>query len=348
MNRSNCSLGKKLINPLAFVSVLLLLFFFACQSGNKQIMTVQGFMDADSMGVTLVHEHVLVDFIGADSTGYDRWNKDTVVVKVLPFLLEAKQAGVHTMIECTPAYLGRDPVLLQMLSLQSGIIFLTNTGYYGALSNRALPSYAFEENADQLAERLINEWKNGIEFTGIRPGFIKIAIPGDSILSPLHEKLLRAAARAHLKTGLVINSHTGPAPAAFAELAVLKEEGVEPSAFIWTHAQAGNFESQVKAASMGAWISLDNVMENNIDAYVNAISNLKSKGLLNRVLISQDAGWYDVVNPGGFQFRGYTTLLTQLKPALFKAGFTADDWIQLVVKNPENAYSIDIRKKTKI
>jgi phosphotriesterase-related protein len=57
------------------------------------------------------------------------------------------------------------------------------------------------------------------------PGFIKIRVEGDP-LSDLHRKLVIAAARTHLKTGLTICSHTGPAVLAFEELE-----------FVWTHAQ---------------------------------------------------------------------------------------------------------------
>jgi len=69
----------------------------------------------------------LVDFIGADRINVSRWNRDEVVRKVLPFLLEAKQAGVKSVFDCTPNFLGRDVVLLQMLTEQSGLNIVTNT-----------------------------------------------------------------------------------------------------------------------------------------------------------------------------------------------------------------------------
>jgi len=331
---------KRTIIP-AFL--LLVITFAGCRQKSGIIMTVTGPFNTEEMGTCLPHEHVLVDFIGADSTGYHRWNKDTVIARVLPYLLEARNSGVNSMVECTPSYLGRDPVLLQRLSRLSGINILTNTGYYGAVENKAIPKHAYEETADQLAERWIAEWENGIENTGIKPGFIKIAVPGDSVLSPIHEKIVRAAARTHLKTGLVINAHTGPFAAAEAELKILKEEGVDPSAFIWTHAQSGDQEDHVRLAAEGAWVSLDNVMNDNIDQYVSRLINLKNKDLLHRTLISHDAGWYDVIDPASVQFRGYTAIFQYLKPALVKAGFTEEEMQMLLVKNPAKAYEIRVR-----
>jgi phosphotriesterase-related protein len=324
------------------LTVFLVLVFLmtACVQKPKIIITVTGPVDASLMGTTLAHEHILVDFIGADSTGYHRWNRDTVISRVLPYLLEAKAAGVTTLVECTPAYLGRDPVLLKRLSEQSSLNIITNTGYYGAVENKAIPDHAYDETADQLAGRWIAEWDNGIEDTGIKPGFIKIAIPGDSVLSDIHEKIVRAAARTHLKTGLVINVHIGPSAAAEAVLRILKEEGVEPSAFIWTHAQAGSQDAQIKLAKTGTWISLDNVMPDNIDQYVSALVNLKKSHLLQHVLISHDAGWYDVINPDSVKYRGYTAIFEQLKPALFNAGFSVKELNLLLIDNPARAYAI--------
>jgi phosphotriesterase-related protein len=322
------------------LSLLLAITLAGCARKPEIIMTVTGPVDAKLMGITLAHEHILVDFIGADCTGYHRWNKDTVIAKVMPFLLEAKKAGVSTLVECTPAYLGRDPVLLKRLSQLSGLNIITNTGYYGAIENKAIPDHAYDETADQLAARWVAEWENGIENTGIRPGFIKIAIPEDSVLSAIHEKIVRAAARTHLRTGLVINVHIGPSAAAEAVLRVLKDEGVEPSSFIWTHAQAGSHDSHVRLAKAGTWISLDNVMPDNIMQYVAALVNLKNNHLLHNVLISHDAGWYDVIDPGSVQFRGYTALFEQLKPALFNAGFTEKDLNLLLVDNPARAYAV--------
>jgi phosphotriesterase-related protein len=332
------------LNKLVITGILAAFILNGCRKEQGIIMTVNGPIDGSELGTTLPHEHFLVDFIGADSTGFHRWNKDTVISVVLPFLMEAKKMGVKSIIECTPAFLGRDPELLQRLSKASGLNIITNTGYYGAINNKAIPKSVFDETADRIAENWTNEWKNGIGATGIRPGFIKIAVPPDSVLSPFHEKLVRAAARTHLKTGLTINAHTGPFKTAMAELNILKNEGVDPSAFIWTHAQADSINTHLIVARMGAWVSLDNVMENNIPYYVAALRNLKKNGLLNRALISHDAGWYDVINPTGTIFRGYTAIFTHLKPALIQAGFTESDWQQLVKENPKQAYTIGIRK----
>ena len=272
-------------------------------------MTVNGPIPAREMGITLVHEHILVDFIGADSINVQRWDKSKVIERSLPFLKQIKDLGCQTFIECTPAYLGRDPLLLKGLSDSSGLNILTNTGYYGAVNNKYIPQHAFTETADQLAARWTIEWENGIDGTGVKPGFIKIGVENGN-LTDLHKKLVVAAARTHLKTGLTIASHTGPAIPAFEQLEIFTNEGVAPEAFIWVHAQAEkDLSNHVKAAKMGAWIGFDGLNDNNLEDYVRMIKNLKENNLLNKVLLSHDAGWYHPGEENGGEYRGYTTLI---------------------------------------
>ncbi|MFA5044327.1 MAG: hypothetical protein WC542_00160 [Paludibacter sp.] len=357
MKNSICSLSQNSINfcccltktkdKLFIFCTLIVLTFFAnsCTIRHGVVMTVNGPISANKLGTTLPHEHVLVDFARADKGDFARWNKDTVISKALPFLLEAKKSGVNSMFECTTAYAGRDPELFQKLSNASGLNIITNTGNYGAINDIG-NDYEFAENAEQISKRWIDEWKNGIGTSGVRPGFIKIGVPPDSVLQPIQEKVVTAAALTHLKTGLTINVHIGPFHTANAVLKILKKEGVDPSAFIWTHAQVSKLEDLLYLAGMGAWISLDNVSENNINNYVAMLSDFKRNQLLNKVLISHDAGWYDVVNPKTVTYRGYTTVFTHLKPALMQAGLTEKEWKQLTCYNPMNAYSIRVRKLT--
>ena len=337
-----------------YIVFCLALITHACSSSESpsergNIITVTGVIDPAELGTTLTHEHLLVDFIGADSTGYHRWNRDTVVEVVAPYLEEIGTLGVHSFVECTPAYLGRDPLLLKRLSEQTGIRILTNTGYYGARSNKFIPGEVFEMDPETLAAVWIDEFRNGIEGTGIRPGFIKIGVDSDDTLSASHRLLINAAAIAHKKTGLVIASHTGPEGPAFEQIAILESRGVSPSAFIWVHAQGGSQEGIIAAAKRGAWISLDNVnaqrdknpgSRSSTQWFVERLKAMKDAGVLNRVLISHDAGWYRPGEPGGGNFRGFTDIFTTLVPALGEAGFTEEEIDQLLVVNPAEAFTV--------
>jgi len=333
------------MSKIVFLSAFILVSVFSCTSKNEGIiMTVNGPVDAGKAGISLTHEHILVDFIGADSISENRWDKQEVAKIALPYLKQLKDMGCVTFVECTPAFLGRDPLLMKQLSVSTGMNIITNTGYYGAGNDKYMPQSAFEESADQISSRWVKEWEEGINGTGIKPGFIKIGVGSDS-LSEHHRKIVTAAARSHLKTGLTIAAHTGPSLPAFEEIEVLRKEGVSPEAFIWVHAQTEkDLTAHVKAAKMGAWISLDGISGDNIGEYAAMLKNLKENQLLGKVLISHDAGWYRPGEPDGGEFRGYTDIFEKFIPLLKTENFTDEEIETLLVKNPAEAFMVRVRR----
>jgi predicted metal-dependent phosphotriesterase family hydrolase len=328
-------------------SLLLITLIVACQPKERSggIMTVTGEKPASEMGVTLAHEHILVDFIGADSITTGRYNPDTVFRRVLPYLLELSPLGIQTFFEFTPNYLGRDVQLLKRLAEASGLNIVTNTGYYGAVGEKYLPEHVYTETAEQLAQRWIDEFTNGIDGTGIRPGFMKLSAD-QGPLTEAQRKIMQAGAIAHLQTGLTIAVHSGDGAAAKEELSIFMENGVAPDAFIWVHAQnEKNFEVFKEMASQGVWVEFDYVHPETIEQYVSFVKYMKENNLLHRTLLSHDAGWYDVENPDAVAFRGYTALHTLLIPRLREEGFTEEELNQLIRKNPAEAFSVRIRKR---
>ena len=73
------------------------------------------------------------------------------------------------------------------------------------------------------------------------------------------------------------------------------------------------------------------------------INDLKSAGLMHRVLISHDAGWFDPDEPDGEEFVGYTDIFNHLVPALKENDFSQSEINQLLIENPKNAYKISKR-----
>ena len=337
-------------NLFLFAAAFLVSWSFGPGLSAGTIHTVLGPIEASQLGRTLEHEHILVDFIGAEETGYHRWNKEEVKERVLPFLIQAKDLGFSSIFECTPAYLGRDPLLLKDLSELTGLNLITNTGYYGARKNQFIPKAFQQLSADDLAQRWIQEFEHGIEATGIRPGFIKIGIDrdGDS-LTAFHERLLRAAARTHLETGLTIACHTGPSPVIFQMESILAEEGVAQEALIWVHATRAPIKDQLKAAHHGLWVSIDNVRgdRERIDLIVESLEALKFGNLLDRVLLSHDAGWYRPGEENGGNFRPYNSLSENLIPALKAKGFKQREIDLILIENPKTAFGIQIRSAGK-
>lgn len=307
------------------------------------IMTVTGKVKAQMMGFTLPHEHVMVDFIGADKVDESRYDKEEVYKVALPYLIKAFDMGCRTLVECTPDYIGRDPLLLRRLSQDSGLKILTNTGLYGAADDKFIPEFAYKASVAQLADMWTAEWEKGIGSTGIKPGFIKIGM--DPVPSEIDMRLIEAAGLTHLRTGLSIASHTVTGKAAQSQIKKLISMGVHPAAFIWVHAHAEPDASFHKwAAGQGAWVEYDGLSPQSIDQHLGFVKEMRKANLLHRVMLSHDAGWYNVGEPGGGVFRPFDTLFTEFVPALKKSGFTDHDIKQMTQTNPQKAFSIRIRK----
>jgi predicted metal-dependent phosphotriesterase family hydrolase len=321
-----------------------------CMTGRSRgselkAMTVRGEVPAAQLGATLPHEHILLDFVGADQISRDRYNQDVVFDSVLAKVQQAKDLGCDTLVECTPKWIGRDVILLRRLSRATDLQIITNTGCYGAGRNKFLPRHVFTDSIVQLSGHWITEWFDGIDETGVRPGFIKIGVDAGR-LSDIHRKLVRAAARTHLQTGLTIAAHSGDGVAALDELATLREEGVAGNAFIWVHAQNESDEdSQFRAAELGAWVEFDHVSPKDLAKHLAMVQAMKARGFLNHVLVSHDAGWYEVGKPDGGEFRTFDTLFTDFIPALKNGGFTDEEVRQLLVDNPREAFAVRVRAK---
>ena len=313
---------------------------------GPRVMTVKGWIDAKDMGLTLAHEHALANFQtyaewSAHPLPYDR---DEVVTVVAPRLQRLRALGCKTFVDVTAAHLGRDPLLLRRLSEQSGLNILTVTGNYAAFDNTHLPPWAFTDSAQALSARWIADWTNGVDGSGIRPGLIKLGFNGGP-LSDVERKLIDAGALTHLRTGLTIGAHTGPATSAFEQLAALEKAGVHPSAWIWIHAQNEPDPARhVEAARRGAWVEFDGIDPKSLDLHVKLVTHMRDAGLLDHVLISQDAGWYTVGQPLGGEARSYETIFTDFLPALRAKGFGAAEIDTLLVRNPAKAFAVAVRQ----
>ncbi|MEF8795622.1 MAG: hypothetical protein V5A48_04145 [Salinivenus sp.] len=311
------------------------------ERAEGQIMTVTGPVPPDEMGPALPHEHILSRF-GVPPDRYPDYNLKDLFDTVVPKLEAVKALGGDAIMDCTAAYFGRDPLVLHRLAEVTGLRLLTNTGYYGAADDRYVPDHAYDETAEQLADRWLAEWTDGVDGTGVRPGFIKTAVDGGP-LSDIDAKLVRAAAKTHRESGLTIAVHTsGNVPAAREQLSILNEEGVDPSAWIWVHAQnVDDVGALAAAAEQGAWIEFDGLAPGDaVGRHVELVRAMQERGLLGRVLLSHDGSSYP---PEGSEPRPFDTLFRTFLPELRSAGIGEEIIRRLTVENPRRAFTVRVR-----
>jgi phosphotriesterase-related protein len=307
---------------------------------DGMVMTVRGPVKPSALGLMLAHEHLFSNF-GGDPAEWAAYEEEALMAAVLPYLVKVRQMGCDSIADATAAWFGRRPDLLQKLSIASGIHVLTNTGYYGAANDRYVPRSAYEESADAIAARWTKEFREGIGEQKIRPGFLKIGVD-EGPLSEIDRKLIAAAAKTHKQTGLTIAVHTGGNPeAARQQVAILRAEGVSPSAWIWVHANSTLDAGELLwAAEQGAWISLDGLEEASIDRHYTLLDRLRQAGRLRQVLLSHDGNSFRAT---GRPPKAYEALFTHFLPRLKTEKFTEAEVRMLTQDNPQRAYTIGKR-----
>lgn len=309
---------------------------FAAPTATGMVETVRGPVAPADLGPALTHEHVLVDFIGAERVSPGRYGPDEVFRVMLPHLQAVRAAGIGAVFECTPEYLGRDPVLLRRLSEATGLHLVTNVGWY---KDPFLPARAAGATAQEIADRWIAEAIDGIGPERIKPGFIKIAA-NEGDLSALQAKILRAAALTAKATGLTIASHTTQGVTAHQQLDLLEGIGVPASQFVWVHSDAeADAEGRYRAAERGAWLSYDGIRKGNAPERLHMVTETLER-YPTQLLLSQDAGWYHVGEPGGGEVAPLQWLPERFVPMLLEAGVTQSQIDAALVSNPARAFAI--------
>ena len=310
------------------------------------IHTVLGPILPSSFGFTLPHEHVMVDFVGAEKTNRGRWNPEEVIARMQPYLLAAKHSGVRGFVDCTPAYLGRDPRILKKLAQKTGLHILTNTGYYGDAEGRYLPPSAHSETAAQIAARWLAEWHDGIEDTGVRPGFVKIRVDGLAVdrsrLSEMDGKLLAAAAAVTRKTHMAVTCHS-PGSSGLSAALRFAAEGGDPGKFIVAHCDDNGFELNQRITAAGSWVSIDGIGRKPEADHLAIVLPLLQKSP-DRLLLSMDSGWYNVGEKDGGKINGFNALTDRFLPALRAAGVAAAQINHVTIENPARVFAAAVQR----
>jgi len=331
------------------------------------IQTVCGPIEPDTLGVTLGHEHLLIDLrelwdepatderralAQAPITLQSRatWaqnpyeSRDNLLIDdedaAVEELRAFAQAGGRSLIDMTVDGLDPKPEALRRISQRSGVQILMGTGVYRAFAH---PPWVAGMTVDELAARFVGAIQVGINGTDVRAGLLGELGTSSPIL-PDEVKVLRAAARAHFKTGVSINVH----PAIFHGegpriLDVLEAEGVDLRRVALSHMDEQlDHDYHRSLAGRGAWLSFDtlgseetfgpNAKEPTDDQRVDALLRLLDAGWSGQILLSQDVCTkLQLLRFGG---KGYSHVLTAIVPRLRAAGLGQATISELLVDNP--------------
>jgi predicted metal-dependent phosphotriesterase family hydrolase len=311
------------------------------------VMTVTGPVPADRLGLTLVHEHVFLD-LTRDVAGRNSLLNDPELA--YRELMRYKEAGGVTLVDQTTGGLrGHDHDLLPVkhalavrdMARRTGLQIVLGAGWYRE------PYYErrlWRMRTDEIAEELVRDLTVGIDGTDVQAGLLGEIGAHFTWVSPVEERVFRAVARAHRRTGVTIATHALNAPVGLDQLDILREEGVDPRRVIVGHCQSYPYHAyHAEIARRGAFVSFDRLGVANPyehERMLDLVLAMLRAGLGRHVLFSQDVCWRsDYVAYGG---RGYAFVPTGLREELRVHGVSDEEFRRITVENPRRALTGDV------
>jgi phosphotriesterase-related protein len=311
-----------------------------------KVQTVQGAVDAEDLGVVLVHEHVRFRDEAVAAQWPGRYDQQIELDAALASVNAAKDRGVRTIVDPTAMFGGRDVRFMQRVAEQTGVQIVACTGIY---SYDYLPPYFANRDVDAMADHFVADIEEGIQGTDIKAAFLKCAADAAGVTENV-EKIHRAVARASVKTGTPIMAHSMPAVATGPrQLEIFREEGVDLARVQIAHCgdseDVGYIEGLIE---QGAYVGLDRY---GLEAFLaidkrNATAaELLRRGHGEKLMISQDfcatIDWYPPKFAEAAESNGIvrnwsmTLVFDEVVPALREQGVMDDATFHTVfVENP--------------
>lgn len=341
---------------------------------SDTVMTVLGPLPVADMGITLMHEHILLDgartwkcpchpneqAIAAQPVSMEiigelrmnpYMNRDNVSLDdadlALAELGRYRALGGHTVVETTNIGIGREPEKLARIARMSGLKIVMGTGFY---LQHTHPEWLKAMDVDEVAAFIVNDVGGGPTQPAIMAGIIgEVGVSKD--FTAEEEKSLRGSARAARMTGVPLSIHLpGWERLAHRVLDVVEEEGADLRRTVLCHMNPSHDDLpyQKSLAERGAFLEYDMI---GMDYYyadqdaqspsdeenARAIAALIEAGYGGRILLSQDVFLKIMLTRyGGF---GYGYILKHFVPRLKRHGVDQASIDRMLVDNPQSVFA---------
>jgi phosphotriesterase-related protein len=325
----------------------------------RMVSTMTGSVRCDSLGTTLMHEHVLwFSDPGLNDAGYTPMPEDKREESVefaVSLLNDAARVGIETLVDLTPH---RPIDLYQQIAKRTPVRIVPSTGFY---RRAKIPrEWAEIEDEKKMEELMLGDVTKGIAGTKIRAGIVKVA--GEtSPLSDWERKVFRAAARVQKATGVPIATHDILNPREQFDLLV--QSGAAPARFFISHVDMDLHNKQrtreqvaeelISIARDGGYMEFDTFGQESYTPWRDLLFLWRSiidAGFLNRMFFSMDCNWHWETGKKIFEGadkpnadpdagrRTYAYMMTDAVPKLLKSGFSHQEIHSILVDNPRRFF----------
>ena len=314
------------------------------------INTVLGPISAEQLGTTLMHEHCLWAFPGWEYDLSYPFDRDSALQIIGDDLVDLKRERVDSLVDTTAPSMGRDAVFLEELSQRSGIQIIASTGFYTEHWGGIPFSLSFWD-LDEMTEFMVTELTKGMDGTSIKAGLIKVGT-GEGEITEMERKTFIAAARAHIKTGVPIYTHTHKGTMISEQLDIFEEEHVDLSKVIIGHlSDTVDLNCHLDVVRRGANVGLDRIGLEGFQTsreHVQLVAAMVAGGYTDQLVMSQDTTRIWLGHPPKFPGRPsvpksylerpFTRLLREFIPKLEKAGISQETIRVILRENPKRIF----------
>jgi len=255
------------------------------QAGKVQ--TVTGTVNPNDMGITLTHEHILLDLsplgkipteaslrelyyepLSCDNLGWilhqatlqEAASQDISMLLSIDTAIKEmmlyKQFGGGSLVDATSIGIARDPIGLARISRHTGVNVVMGASFY---VDDAHPVNMDELSEEEIFEKIVEDITEGVDGTGIKSGIIG-EVGCSWPLTDNELKVLRASGRAQLATGAPLLIHPGRHETSpFEIIDILREVGTDLNRTIMGHIERTIFklEDFKRVAESGCYVEWD-------------------------------------------------------------------------------------------
>jgi phosphotriesterase-related protein len=320
-----------------------------------QVHTVTGPVDTAELGQVLMHEHVFVLTPDVQQNYPEEWgSEDDRVADAVAKLRTLAATGVRTIVDPTVIGLGRYIPRIQRIAEQVDLNIVVATGcyiyedvpFFFHHRGPALDAALGRSVPDPMVDMFVRDIEEGIAGTGVRAAFLKCAIDRPGLTRGV-ERVMRAVARAHHRTGVPITVHTHPGSRTGLEVRrVLGEEGVDERRVVLGHSgDTTDVDHLSELADAGFVLGMDRFginLDTTFEARADTVIEMCRRGYAGSMVLSQDAACYiDWVDPFVMSMLTqwhYTHIHDEVLPYLREHGVTDAQIETMLVTNPRRYF----------
>jgi phosphotriesterase-related protein len=322
---------------------------------GELVNTVCGPIPVADLGVTLMHEHLVI--------GYPGWEADTLnpgpsrrdMLAICCDKIQAMQdRGIQSMLDPCPNDLGRDVEFAAEVSARTGFNIICATGLYKEDEGGAA-YWHFRRGMGlavaAMAELFIRELTVGIADTGIKAGIIKVAT-GQGQITDYEQLVMEAAAIAAVETGAPITTHTDQGTMGREQQQILTSRGVAAHKIIIGHSCGSpDHAYHMDILGAGSYLGFDRFGLNILapdEQRIASLLALLAKDQQRQLVLSHDSVWCTRGQPFPREILAAidpevlfnpTHIHDHILPRLLAAGATQAQIDTMLVDNPRRFFS---------